>query len=65
MASNSSPKVGTVRWLSANGHPGYSAATAKRAAELLARFPGLSFHAAIHGGHELAVAFEAERQAVA
>lgn len=65
MASNSSPKVGTVRWLSANGHPGYSAATAKRVAATLDRFPGLSFHAAIRGGLELQRAIEAERQAVA
>lgn len=54
-------KPGTVRWLAANGHPGYSARTARRAAELIARFPGLSFHAAINGGRELAYRFEMEQ----
>lgn len=59
MASNFTP--GTVRWLAANGHPGYSRATAQRAWALMQRFPGLSFHAAINGGRELALRVEAGR----
>lgn len=61
MAAYIPPKPGTVRWLSANGHPGYGPQVARRAAELMARFPGLSFHAAINGGRELALRMEAER----
>lgn len=61
MAAYTPPKVGTARWLSANGHPGYSQATARKVAELQARFPGLSFHAAIYGGRELALRIEAAR----
>ena len=63
MASKITP--GTVRWLAANGHPGYSRDTARRALALMQRYPGLSFHAAIRGGHELAVRVELERHPVA
>jgi hypothetical protein len=48
------PTPGTVRWLSANGHPGYSRTTARQVHDLQTRYPGLSFHAALRGGHELA-----------
>mgnify|MGYP006871972123 CR=1 FL=1 len=57
----STPRPGTVRWLSANGFPGFSAATARRVLALQERFPGLSFHAAVFGGRELALRQEAGR----
>lgn len=57
--SDLNPTPGTVRWLTANGHPGYTAATARRAAALVERFPGISLHAAINGGRELALRIEA------
>lgn len=50
----STPAPGSVRWLAANGFPGFSAATARRVLALQERFPGLSFHAAVYGGRELA-----------
>ena len=59
MASTLTP--GTVRWLAANGHPGYTAQTARRVLALQERFPGLSFHAAIYGGLELALRQESGR----
>ncbi len=45
---------GTPRWLSANGFPGFGKDAAKIALERLTRFPGLSMHAAVFGGDELA-----------
>lgn len=62
MSATTTFTPGTVRWLSANGHPGYSAETARRVARLLDTYPGLSFHCAVYGGRELQLAIEAQRE---
>lgn len=52
-------KVGTSRWMAANGHPGYGAAFARRVARTMETY-GCSMHDAVYGGRGLALAIEAK-----
>lgn len=49
MTHTHTPKPGTVKWMAANGHPGYSAAFARRVAAIMAAHPDISMSEAIHG----------------